>query len=55
MAPFLVTASAMQRAYAGLRERGTVPEGTEVFEFGEFGRLMGFEEVWAFADRYSES
>ena len=55
VAPFLVAASAMQQAYAGLRDRGTVPEGTEVFDFGEFSRLMGFEEVWAFAERYSES
>lgn len=55
VAPFLVAASAMQQAYAGLRDRRTVPDGTEVFDFGEFSRLMGCEEVWAFAERYSES
>jgi 2-methylisocitrate lyase-like PEP mutase family enzyme len=50
----LAAASAMEQALRGLKEHGIgQPEG--LFDFNEFCRLIGFEEVWAFERKWGAS
>ncbi len=51
---FLAAASAMQAAYEGLLEAGKTHETTELYDFSAFSSLMGFQEVWDFAERFSD-
>ena len=50
----LVSAAAMEKAYALLRDQG-IGEPTEppLFDFKEFCSLIGFEEVWAFDRKWA--
>jgi 2-methylisocitrate lyase-like PEP mutase family enzyme len=50
----LVSAAAMEKAYALLRDEG-IGEPTEppLFDFKEFCSLIGFEEVWAFDKKWA--
>jgi 2-methylisocitrate lyase-like PEP mutase family enzyme len=50
----LVAAAAMEKALRSLKEQGTseVP-GIELFDFNEFCRRIGFEEVWDFEKRWA--
>ena len=52
---FLATAEALTRAYDDLRRHGTTTEAVPMFSFAEFNRLIGFEDVWEFERRYSET
>ncbi len=49
---FLAAAASMRRAYEDIGSMGRITGETELFDFGEFSSLMGFEEVWAFTDKY---
>ena len=47
----LAAATAMERALRGLKDGGIgQPEG--LFDFNEFCRLIGFEDVWAFERKW---
>jgi 2-methylisocitrate lyase-like PEP mutase family enzyme len=52
---FLAAGAAMQDAYSGLRTRGS-SKGLDVplYPFQEFSRLMGFDAVSEFDDKYGE-
>jgi 2-methylisocitrate lyase-like PEP mutase family enzyme len=51
----LAAAAAIRRSLARLRDTGTsVHADVELADFGEFCRLIGFEEVWAFERRWAE-
>ena len=52
---YLATAEALTRAYDDLRRHGTTTEAVPMFSFAEFNRLIGFEDVWEFERRYSET
>lgn len=52
-AGFLAASAALQRAYGEVLETGNTAERTELFEFAEFCRLVGFEDVWEFEKRYA--
>ncbi len=52
----LVAAAAMERALVRLRRDGiSQTPDIPMFDFGEFCRLIGFEDVWAFERRWSKA
>ena len=52
---FLSAGAALQKAYADLARNGISSPEIELFPFGDFNRLLGFEDVWAFEKKYAES
>ena len=52
---FLSAAKALDSAYAELRAHGKTSDETAMYSFGEFNKLIGFEDVWAFERRYVET
>jgi len=50
----LAAAARLRQAYGILRETGTSAGLDEVLPIGEMHRLMGFDEVWAFDERWAE-
>jgi 2-methylisocitrate lyase-like PEP mutase family enzyme len=52
---FLSAGAAMRNAYAGLKARGSsVEPGVELYAFQEFSRLMGFDDISAFDNKYRD-
>ncbi len=52
----LVAAAAMERALVHLKTQGASQSGEiPMFDFMEFGRLIGFEEVWRFEERWGRA
>jgi 2-methylisocitrate lyase-like PEP mutase family enzyme len=50
----LSAAAAIERSLRALKEQGTSRvDGVELFDFQEFCRLIGFEEVWDFERRWA--
>ncbi len=52
-AGFLSAAAALQTAYADLKANGINTDRTELYSFADFNQLIGFEDVWAFDQRYA--
>ncbi len=50
---FLAVGQALKDAYSALADKGDV-SGTNLEDFGEFSRLMGFEDVWDFDRKWAE-
>ena len=51
---FLSAGQALQNAYADLKQHGTSTDAVPMYDFPEFNKLMGFEDVWEFESRYKE-
>lgn len=52
----LSAAAAMDRAYAALKEHGTATAAdVPLFDFNDFCRLIGFEDVWAFERKWADA
>ena len=52
---FLAAGAAMAKVYQTLKEQGsTANAGLPLYDFMEFSKLMGFEDVWAFDKKYAE-
>jgi 2-methylisocitrate lyase-like PEP mutase family enzyme len=52
---FLAATAAMEKAFAGLQEKGSsVEPAVPLYEFQAMSRLMGFDEVSAFDRRYRD-
>ena len=50
----LATAAAAEKALMALKSAGTsAPAKASLFEFGEFNKLIGFDQVWAFEKRWA--
>ncbi|MFD0667163.1 isocitrate lyase/PEP mutase family protein [Ramlibacter sp. MAHUQ-53] len=50
----LVAAAAMEKALRTLKDEGLSQKpGIDMFDFGEFCKLIGFEEVWEFEKRWA--
>jgi 2-methylisocitrate lyase-like PEP mutase family enzyme len=50
----LVAAAAMEKALRTLKEQGvSQTPGIDMFDFGEFCKLIGFEQVWDFEKRWA--
>ncbi len=55
VAALLGAVQAMSGVYQALRQQGsTAGAGLPLYNFGELARLMGFEDVWDFEERYAE-
>lgn len=50
---FLAVGQALKDAYGALADSGDV-SATNLEDFGEFSKLMGFEDVWAFDKKWAE-
>ena len=50
---FLAVGAALKSAYGELLETGDVA-GAQLDNFGEFSKLMGFEDVWEFDRKWAE-
>lgn len=51
---FLAAGQAIEHAYAWIRNRREpCDEGPHLYDFSRFTRLMGFQDVWDFEQRYS--
>ena len=51
----LVAAAAMESALRHLKDQGVSKQpGQEMFDFNEFCRLIGFEDVWAFEKKWGK-
>ena len=53
VAALLAAAEAMQRVYRSLKETGATGK-SDLFGFGEFNKLMGFEDIWQFEREHAE-
>ena len=51
---FLAAGAALRSAYADLLENGQTSDGIELYPFGDFSKLLGFEEVWDFERKFNE-
>jgi 2-methylisocitrate lyase-like PEP mutase family enzyme len=49
---FLAAGAALAKVYAGLKQDGIPPADVPLYPFMEFSRLLGFEDVWEFEQRY---
>ncbi len=51
----LAAVQAMADVYATLQQQGSsAGSGVPLYDFGDLTRLMGFEDVWSFEQRYAE-
>jgi 2-methylisocitrate lyase-like PEP mutase family enzyme len=50
---FLAAGEALKNAYAKLDISGNV-DGVELEDFERFSKLMGFEDVWEFENKWSD-
>jgi len=53
VAALLAAAEAMRRVYRSLKETGATGK-SDLFAFGEFNKLMGFEDIWEFEREHAE-
>ncbi len=52
---FLATGAALDRAYRTIKETGTSRSiADSLYDFNEFNKLMGFEDVWEFDKKHAE-
>ena len=51
---FLAAGQALRSAYADLQKHGTSTDAVAMYDFPEFNKLMGFEDIWEFERRYKE-
>jgi 2-methylisocitrate lyase-like PEP mutase family enzyme len=53
---FLAAAKALERVYGVLKEKGSSDTlAAELYSFDKFTRLIGFERVWEFEQRWPEA
>ncbi|NVK32977.1 MAG: isocitrate lyase/PEP mutase family protein [Rhodobacteraceae bacterium] len=51
---FLAMGAALQKAYADLRAHGETSADIDLYNFGKFNELVGFQEVWDFEKKYAQ-
>jgi 2-methylisocitrate lyase-like PEP mutase family enzyme len=51
---FLSAGQALDKAYRDLSANGITSPSVDLYEFSEFNKLLGFEDVWEFERRYAE-
>ncbi|MXY38496.1 MAG: isocitrate lyase/PEP mutase family protein [Rhodospirillaceae bacterium] len=55
-AGFLAAGEALRRVYAQIRETGSsIGTSAPLYDFQDFSRLMGFEDVWEFEKKWAEA
>ncbi|MER0236881.1 isocitrate lyase/PEP mutase family protein [Fulvimarina sp. MAC8] len=52
---FLAMAKTLTKVYGAIRDEGSsLPVADDLYEFREFSKLMGFEDIWAFDARWAD-
>lgn len=51
---FLSMGAALRKAYADLLKNGETSADIDLYDFTEFNKLLGFEDVWEFEKKYNE-
>lgn len=51
---FLSVGAALQKAYSDLLAHGETSPTVELYEFSEFNKLLGFEDIWAFEKKFAQ-
>lgn len=51
---FLAVGAALTKAYGDLKAHGETTSAIDLYDFGEFNKLVGFEDVWAFEKKFPE-
>lgn len=52
---FLAMGQALRNAYGDLQAHGETSAEIPLHDFGDFSRMMGFQDVWDFEKRYAEA
>jgi 2-methylisocitrate lyase-like PEP mutase family enzyme len=52
---FLAAGAALEKAYTDLKEHGKSSDAIDLYRFDEFTKLMGFEDVWRFEERFAQN
>lgn len=52
---FLSAGAALKRAYADLARHGESSSDIDLYSFDEFNKLLGFEDVWGFEQKYGRA
>ena len=45
---------ALTKAYGDLKANGETTSAVDLYDFGEFNKLVGFEDVWEFEKKFPE-
>lgn len=51
---FLAVGQALTKAYGDLKAHGETTGAVDLYDFGEFNKLIGFEDVWEFEKKFPE-
>ncbi len=51
---FLSVGQALTKAYGDLKANGETTSAVDLYDFGEFNKLVGFEDVWEFEKKFPE-
>jgi 2-methylisocitrate lyase-like PEP mutase family enzyme len=51
---FLAVGAALTKAYGDLLKNGETSPDIDLYSFAEFNKLLGFEEVWNFEERFKQ-
>jgi len=51
---FLAVGAALTKAYGDLLKNGETSPDIDLYSFAEFNKLLGFEEVWEFEERFKQ-
>ena len=54
-AGFLATAQALEKSFKDIRDNGNVTDWSLLYDFEEFNKLIGFQEIWDFEKRYRDA
>ncbi len=52
---FLSAGAALDKAYRDLAQNGINTGAVDLYSFDEFNRLVGFEDIWAFEEKYGQN
>jgi len=52
---FLSAGAALEKAYADLKANGVTTDAVDLYAFDSFTKLMGFEDVWRFEERFAQN
>jgi len=51
---FLAAGAALEKAYGDLLAHGESTRAVDLYEFSEFNKLIGFEDIWAFEKKFAQ-
>lgn len=52
---FLAVARALEKAYGDLLQNGETTDAVDLYPFADMNKLLGFEDVWAFEEKWGKA